>query len=109
ERHRVPEQWHERSARVRYEVECAFRQYQAVEPENRLVARTLERQWEAALAAEATVQAEYARFLAQQPVPLSGQEREAIRRFAADIPALWQAPTAPAPGHPTNPPPHVQR
>jgi len=66
---------------------------------NRLVARTLERQWEAGLAAEATVQAEYARFLAQQPVPLSGQEREAIRRLAADIPALWQAPTTTAADH----------
>ena len=86
ERQRLQQQWHQRLERVRYDAERACRQYNAVEPENRLVARTLERQWEAALAAEATVQAEYARFLAQQPVPLSGQEREAIRRLAADIP-----------------------
>ncbi|HEY7489990.1 MAG TPA: hypothetical protein VIH59_02625 [Candidatus Tectomicrobia bacterium] len=46
----------------------------------------MERQWEAALATEATVQAEYARFLAQQPVPLVAQDREAIRHLAADIP-----------------------
>jgi hypothetical protein len=99
ERQRVQQQWHQRLERVRYDAERAFRQYHAVEPENRLVARTLERHWEAALAAEATVQAEYARFLAQQPVPLSGQEREAMRRFAADIPALWQAPTTTAADH----------
>jgi DNA invertase Pin-like site-specific DNA recombinase len=99
ERQRLQQQWHQRLEGVRYEVERAFRQYNAVEPENRFVARTLERQWEAALAAEATVQAEYARFLAQQPVPLSGQEREAIRRLAADIPALWQAPTTTAADH----------
>ena len=79
ERQRLQQQWQQRLERVRYEAERACRQYNAVEPENRFVARTLERQWEAALAAEATVQAEYARFLAQQPVPLSAQEREAIR------------------------------
>src|SRR5215813_6051857 len=96
ERHQLQQHWHQRLERVRYDAERACRQYQAVEPENRLVARTLERQWEAALAAEATVQAEYARFLAQQPVPLAAQDREAIRRLAADIPALWHAPTTTA-------------
>jgi hypothetical protein len=99
ERQRVQQQWHQRLERVRYDAERACRQYNAVEPENRLVARTLERQWEAALAAEATVQAEYARFLAQQPVPLSASEREAIRRLAAEIPALWHAPTTTAADH----------
>jgi len=99
ERHQLQQHWHQRLERVRYDAERACRQYQAVEPEHRLVARTLERQWEAALAAEATVHAEHARFLAQQPVPLSGQEREAIRRLAADIPALWHAPTTTAADH----------
>jgi len=80
ERHQLQQHWHQRLERVRYDAERACRQYQAVEPENRLVARTLERQWEAAFAAEATVHAEYARFLAQQPVPLAAQDREAIRR-----------------------------
>ena len=80
ERHQLQQHWHQRLERVRYDAERACRQYQAVEPENRLVARTLERQWEAALAAEATMHAEYTRFLAQQPVPLAAQDREAIRR-----------------------------
>jgi hypothetical protein len=43
--------WQQRLERARYEAERAERQYQAVEPENRLVARTLEQHWEAALAA----------------------------------------------------------
>jgi len=59
----------------------------------------LEQQWEAALAAEATMHAEYTRFLAQQSVPLAAQDREAIRRLAADIPALWHAPTTTAADH----------
>ncbi len=75
----------------------AFRQYNAVEPENRLVARTLEGQWEEALGAEAVLKREQARFLAEQPAMLTAQEREAIRQLALDIPALWRAPsTTPA-------------
>jgi len=63
------------------------------EPENRLVARTLERQWEQALTDEEALKADYARFKAQQPSSLSDAERAAIRQLAHDIPALWQAPT----------------
>jgi hypothetical protein len=78
---------------VHYTVERACRQYNAVEPEHRLVARALERLWEDVLAAEAQVQAEYTRFHAQQPPTLSAQDREAIRRLTTDIPVLWAAPS----------------
>jgi hypothetical protein len=64
-----------------------------VDPEHRLVARTLERQWEEALAAQATLQAEHHRFLREQPALLSAPEREAIRQLAQDIPTLWHAPS----------------
>ncbi|MFX4713289.1 hypothetical protein ABTB13_20780, partial [Acinetobacter baumannii] len=57
--------------RAHYEADRARREYRAVEPENRLVARALERAWEEALAAEIRVQADHDRFLAQQPMPLS--------------------------------------
>jgi DNA invertase Pin-like site-specific DNA recombinase len=50
ERAALERHWQQRLERVRYEVERARRQYNAVEPENRLVARTLERAWEEALA-----------------------------------------------------------
>jgi len=93
ERQQLHQQWTYRLERARYEVERIVRQYNAVEPEHRLVARTLERQWEAALAAEETLTADYHRFLATQPVTLSATERNAIRQLASDIPALWRAPT----------------
>lgn len=83
--------WDQRLERARYAVERAFRQYNAVEPENRLVARTLERQWEEALGAEEDLKREYERFLSQQPACLSAEERKAIRQLAADIPAIWHA------------------
>ena len=93
ERQQLHRHWAQRLERARFETERAQRQYNAVEPETRLVARTLERQWEAALAAEEALKAQYQRFLAEQPATLSMAEREAIRRLARDIPALWQAPT----------------
>ena len=58
-----------------------------------MVTRTLERAWEAALAAQQQLQTEHARFIARQPRRLEPEEQAAIRRLAADIPAVWRAPT----------------
>jgi DNA invertase Pin-like site-specific DNA recombinase len=88
--------WKQRLERARYEVERAYRQYHAVEPENRLVARSLEKHWEQALEAEEALKMEYARVVAREPAVLSAEQREAIRRLSNDIPALWQAPTTTA-------------
>ena len=89
-------QWALRLEQAHYEVERAERQYNAVEPENRLVARTLEQRWEAALAAEARLREEHARFLAREPAQLSDVDRESIRRLADDIPSLWRSETTSA-------------
>lgn len=91
DRRQLHRHWDKRLERARIDVNRAFRQYDAVEPENRLVARTLEKQWEVALGAEAELNAEHERFLSEQPESLSGAEREAILRLAADVPALWRA------------------
>jgi len=70
--------------------------HDAVEPENRLVARTLEQRWEVALAAEAGLREEQARLLAREPPQLTPADREAIRTLAEDIPGLWRAATTTA-------------
>jgi len=57
ERQQLHRHWAQRLERAHYQVERACRQYHAVEPENRLVARTLEKQWENALVEEATLKA----------------------------------------------------
>jgi hypothetical protein len=88
--------WEQRLERSRYAVERTFRQYNAAEPEHRLVVRQLERHWEEALQAEAQVKIDYERFLSHQPLPLSAEERATIRRFSEDIPALWHASTTTA-------------
>jgi hypothetical protein len=83
--------WRQRLERATYEVERAARQYHAVEPENRLVARTLEAAWEEKLRGQRDLQEEYERFLAEQPKTLTDAERERIRCLATDVPSLWQA------------------
>jgi DNA invertase Pin-like site-specific DNA recombinase len=88
--------WEQRRERTAYEAERARRQYDAVEPENRLVARTLEQQWEAKLAAQQQLEEDYHRFRQEHPRTLSEAERTAIRQLAADIPALWTAATTTA-------------
>lgn len=93
EREALDRLWQQRRERAAYDAERAARQYHAVEPENRLVARTLERAWEEKLAVRQQLDEEYRRFVSRQPRILTDEERAAIRRLAADIPALWDAPT----------------
>lgn len=85
--------WQQRLERAAYAADRARRQYQLVEPENRLVARSLERQWEEALLAHQQLEEEYHRVRTSQPRLLTESERTAIRQLATDIPALWEAPT----------------
>jgi excisionase family DNA binding protein len=76
--------------RARYEADRAERAFHAVEPDNRLVARSLETRWEAKLAALA--EAEQTLEAARDTLPpLPG--RPELEKLAADLPGLWNAPT----------------
>ena len=83
--------WKQRLERADYEADRASRQYHAVEPENRLVARGLEAAWEEKLRARRDLFEEHERFLGEQPRGLTEGEREQIRRLSANVPALWHA------------------
>jgi len=93
ERQRPDAHWKKRLERAAFEADRAARQYAAVEPENRLVARELERRWEEALHQEQQLEEEYARFRREQPVELTAAEREAILQLSEDVPQLWGAAT----------------
>jgi hypothetical protein len=93
ERQRLEQHWQQRRERAAFEAERAARQYAAVEPENRLVARELERRWEAALGEQRRVEEAYDRFCQEQPAELTAAQREAIVRLAEDVPRLWHAAT----------------
>jgi DNA invertase Pin-like site-specific DNA recombinase len=93
EAQQLEQQWSLRRERARYEAERARRQYHAVEPENRLVARSLERAWEDQLRAVDAVEQEYHQWRQQDPVALEAEDLKALEALASDLPALWHTPT----------------
>jgi hypothetical protein len=86
-------QWRLQVERARYETERTERRYRSVEPENRLVARTLEAEWESRLSELAAAEAELARRQHQHPGPLTDEQRTRIRALGADLRRVWEAPT----------------
>jgi hypothetical protein len=93
ERAALDRHWPQRLERAGYQVDRAHRQYAAVDPENRLVARTLERGWEEALAAQVRLAADYEQDRRQRAATPSPAECAALRTLAQDVPALWNAAT----------------
>jgi Recombinase zinc beta ribbon domain len=96
ERQQLHGQWKRRLERAGSETALARRRYEAVDPQNRLVARTLERDCEEALTAEQVLRDDHQRALTRQPERLTEQDKAAIRHLAEDIPALWRAPSTTA-------------
>jgi hypothetical protein len=78
---------------ARYNATRAERRYRAVDPDNRLVARGLEREWETALRELADAEAELARRQTARPKTLTPQEKQAILALGDDLGAVWDAPT----------------
>ena len=79
--------------RARYESERAERRYRAVEPENRLVARTLETEWENKLHDQRNAEAELTRKEQEQRLQLTDEQREQIRALGTDLKRVWDAST----------------
>lgn len=96
DRQQLEQLWHQKLERAGYEAERAQRQFDRVEPENRLVARELETRWNAALAEVQRVQRDYAQAQQQQLAPVSEADRLLIRQSLTDLPHLWHADTTTA-------------
>ena len=79
--------------RARYEAERARRQYDAVDPDNRLVARSLERQWEEKLRDVEATEQTYETWRAEQILSLNDADREALLAMGRDLPKIWRAAT----------------
>lgn len=92
DRDRLQKHWRQRLERAGYEAERAARQHRAVEPENRLVARELEKRWEQTLLELRGVEEDHARFERDLPAPLTDADHATVRTLAADVPALWNVP-----------------
>lgn len=89
-------QWQARLEQARYEARRAERRYKSVDPENRVVARTLEREWEARLQEQDDVERQHAGARRERRVELSAADRDALRAIARDLPAVWRAPSTSA-------------
>ncbi|HCF27613.1 MAG TPA: recombinase family protein [Cyanobacteria bacterium UBA11049] len=83
--------WQLRLERARYEADRAFRQYDATEPENRLVARTLERRWNEKLQQLAELEEAYQTAHFVERLELTQAQRQQILQLANDIPTIWHA------------------
>jgi DNA-binding transcriptional regulator YiaG/UPF0716 family protein affecting phage T7 exclusion len=81
--------------RARQQAELARRRYLAVDPDNRLVADTLEADWNDTLRALQAAQDEYERQTAAANAALSEEHKQRIRQLASDFPALWTDPATP--------------
>ena len=86
-------QWQLRLERARYEAQRAQRQYNAAEPEHRLVARTLESQWEAALRAVESTERDYETWTRDHRGHITAQEQQEILAIGEDLPRVWHAET----------------
>jgi hypothetical protein len=86
-------QWRLEVERARYEADRAERQYQAVDPENRLVARGLEKAWETRLQNLTKAEAELLRREQQRPRTLTEEEHKRIKTLGSDLRLVWTAPT----------------
>jgi len=81
--------------RARYEAELAQRRYMRVDPENRLVADSLEADWNDKLRAVSDAQEEYEHKRDEDKQALDEEQRRRILSLASDFPRLWQDPTVP--------------
>jgi DNA invertase Pin-like site-specific DNA recombinase len=96
ERQALNQHWQLKLERARYAVQLAQRQYDAVDPDNRLVARELENRWNAGLLNLQTLEQEYQAAQRTELAPLTAAEQQAVRQLADDLPAVWAADTTSA-------------
>lgn len=84
-------QWRLAAQRAQYEADKAERRYRAVDPDNRLVSRGLESQWEQSLRALEQAQAELAQRQQQRPHALTDEERRSLLGLSGDLSRVWHA------------------
>ncbi len=87
------EQWKLRLEKAEYEARRAERRYMVVDPDNRVVARTLEGQWESCLQELEAVRHQYEEARRERRVQLTDEDRKRIRELAHDLPSVWHSPT----------------
>lgn len=93
----LEQQWQLRIERSQYEANLARRRFMAVDPDNRLVARSLERDWNEKLADVQQLEREFAASPKPTTLLATPEQRQRILALAQDLPRLWHAPTTQQP------------
>jgi len=86
-------QWRMRIERAQYEADLAERRYDTVDPNNRLIAATLEQRWNEALQRLRDLEAELTNFEQQAMRAVTADQKRQILQLVEDFPRLWEAPT----------------
>jgi DNA invertase Pin-like site-specific DNA recombinase len=89
------QQWTLRLEGARYATRLAQRRYELVDPDNRLVARTLEQEWETKLREVELLQTQFARQQAHSALSLDQAQRQQVANLVQDLPKVWHAQTTP--------------
>lgn len=89
----VDRQWSLRVERARYEAHLAERRYKAVDPDNRVVARSLEREWNDKLVEVERIEQEQREARERDRLVVSDEDRGRIMSLARDLPRVWNAET----------------
>lgn len=89
----IDDQWRLRLERACYEARLAERRYKAVDPDNRVVARTLEREWNEKQKALEELELKYDDVRRKNKVDLSEDDRRRVLALATDLPRVWNSPT----------------
>jgi DNA invertase Pin-like site-specific DNA recombinase len=86
-------QWQSHLESARYAAQLAQRRYEKVDPDNRLVARALEAQWEARLQEVKQQESDFERLCCRKSLSLNADQRKQLQRLAEDLPVVWNAET----------------
>lgn len=89
----VDKQWSMRLERARYDARKAEQRYKAVDPENRLVARNVEREWNERLREVEELEREYQEVKVRERLQLTDEDRRGVLQLARNLGSVWQAPT----------------
>lgn len=87
----LDQQWQLRIERAEYEARLAERRYKAVDPDNRIVARTLEEQWEDKLSCLHELNSQYQELRREKKVELGSKDRERIVELSRQLGTVWKA------------------
>jgi DNA invertase Pin-like site-specific DNA recombinase len=89
----IDRQWKLRMERARYEAKLAERRYKAVDPDNRVIARTLEREWNDKLVEIERLESEHQELRRREKIELTEKARKQILALSRDLSAVWNADT----------------